>query len=85
MMTNKFCCLVSKSCLTLLPHSLDCTLPGSSVHRISKARILGLVAIPPPGDSSDPGIELMSPALAGGFFTTELPGKPLKPYSQAPL
>ena len=24
----------------------------------------------------DPGIEAMSPALAGGFFTTELPGKP---------
>ena len=25
----------------------------------------------------DPGIEPESPALAGGFFTTELPGKPL--------
>ena len=24
----------------------------------------------------NPGIEPMSPALAGGFFTTELPGKP---------
>ena len=24
----------------------------------------------------DPGIELMSPALAGGFFTTEPPRKP---------
>ena len=28
------------------------------------------------GDLPDPGIELMSPALAGGFFTTEPPGKP---------
>ena len=33
----------------------------------------------PPGDLPDPGIKLsslMSPALAGGFFTTEPPGKP---------
>ena len=28
------------------------------------------------GDPSGPGIELMSPALAGGFSTTEPPGKP---------
>ena len=28
------------------------------------------------GDLSDPGIEPSSPALAGGFFTTEPPGKP---------
>ena len=32
---------------------------------------------PSPGDLSDPGIEPVSPALAGGFFTTEPPGKPL--------
>ena len=32
---------------------------------------------PPPGDLPDPGIEPKSPALAGGFFTAELPGKPL--------
>ena len=31
---------------------------------------------PSPGDLSDPGIELTSPALAGGFFITEPPGKP---------
>ena len=29
-------------------------------------------------DFPRPGIEPMSPALAGGFFTTEPPGKPLK-------
>ena len=28
-----------------------------------------------PGDLPDPGIELMSPGLAGGFFTTEPPGQ----------
>ena len=34
---------------------------------------------PPPGDLPDPGIEpssLMSPALAGRFFTVVPPGKP---------
>ena len=30
------------------------------------------------------GIEPMSPALAGGFFTTELPGKPLEPLLLIP-
>ena len=29
------------------------------------------------GDLPDPGIKPVSPALAGGFFTTEPPGKPL--------
>ena len=32
--------------------------------------------IPLPGNLTGPGIELSSPALAGGFFTTEPPGKP---------
>ena len=31
---------------------------------------------PPPGDLPDPGIKPASPALAGGFFTAEPPGKP---------
>ena len=31
---------------------------------------------PPPGDYPDPGIKPTAPALAGGFFTTEPPGKP---------
>ena len=51
---------------------MDCSPPGSSVHGILQARTLEWVASPPPGDLPDPGIEptlLMSPALAGGFFT----------------
>ena len=37
------------------------------------------------GALSEPGIQPVSPALAGGFFTTEPPGKPTKedPYSLA--
>ena len=31
---------------------------------------------PSPGNLPDPGIEPVFPALAGGFFTTEPPGKP---------
>ena len=32
---------------------------------------------PTPGDLSDPGIKLMSPAMAGRFFTTLPPEKPI--------
>ena len=40
-----------------------------------------------PGDLPDSGIESISPALAGGFFKTELPGKPSAHFSHslAPL
>ena len=61
-----------QSCPTLCD-PMDYSLPGSSVHGILHARILEWVAMPPPGDLPDPGIEpvsLMSPALAGRFFTT---------------
>ena len=34
------------------------------------------VPFPPSGDLPDPGIKPSSPALAGGFSTTEPPGKP---------
>ena len=49
-----------------------CSLPGSSIHGLSQARILEWVAISFPRDLPDPGIEplsFMSPALAGRFFT----------------
>ena len=36
------------------------------------------VPFPPPGDLPNSGIEPLSPALAGRFFTTEPPGKPWK-------
>ena len=69
------CCLVTKSCLTLC-NSMDCSQPGSSVHGIFQAKILGSgLPCPPPGDLPDQGIEPLSPALTGGFFITESPGK----------
>ena len=48
-------------------------MPGSSVHRILQARILEWVAMPSSRDLPNSGIEpvsLMTPALAGRFFTT---------------
>ena len=54
--------LVAQSCLTLC-NIMDYSLPGSSVHGISLARILEWVVTPSLGDLSDPGIEHGSPAL----------------------
>ena len=48
--------------------------------RFSREEHWSGLAFPPPGDLPDPGIEPVSPELAGGFFTTEPPGK-----QQAPL
>ena len=71
--------LVAQLCLTLY-NPMDCSLPGSSVHAILQARILEWVAIPFSRASSQP-VSPASPALAGGIFTTELPGKPTFEYS----
>ena len=70
------CCLVAQSC----PDScdpMDCSLPGSSVPGISQARVLEWAAVSFSGDLLNPGMELASTALAGGFFTTEPPGSSL--------
>ena len=52
---------------------MDCSPPGPSVHGISQEIPGSVWPCPPPGDRPDPRIEpmsLMSPALAGWFFTT---------------
>ena len=70
-----YTCVHAKSlqlCPTLY-NSMDCSLPGSSVHGILQARIQDGLPCPPPGALPNPGIEpesLMSPPLASGFFTT---------------
>ena len=58
--------------------------PGSSVPGILEARILEWVVMPSSRGSFSLGIELASPstpALAGGFFITEPPGKPIGVYN----
>ena len=60
--------VVSSSC-----DPMDCSPPGSSVHKISRQEYWSGLPFPLPGDLPDPGIEprsLTSPALAGGFTTT---------------
>ena len=69
------CCLVAKSCLTFL-WPMDCSLPGSSVHGISQARILEWVAISFSRGSSWSRDQIWVYCLAGGFFTIEPTGKP---------
>ena len=71
------CCLVTKSCLTLC-YPMDCSLPGSSVHGISQARVLEWVAISFSKGSFQPRDQTLISCLAGRFFTTESPGKPIR-------
>ena len=70
------CALSLQLCLTLRPRGQP---RGSSVHGILQARVLEWVAISYSRGSSQP----RNPAhvscvshIAGGFFTTEPPGKP---------
>ena len=44
--------------------------------RFSSQEYWSGLPFPSPGDLPGPGLELVSPALAGGFFMAELPGKP---------
>ena len=54
---------------------MDCSPPGSSVHRIFHARLLEWVAYPTLGDLPDVGIEPMTPALQADSLATEPLGK----------
>ena len=66
-----------QSHLTLWPHGV--ALPGSSVHGIFQARIMGWVTISSARGSSRPRdqtCDSVFPTLAGGFFTTAPPGRP---------
>ena len=53
---------------------IDCSLPGSSVHRISQTGMLELVAISFFRGSSRPRDRTYVSCLAGRFVTTESPG-----------
>ena len=55
---------------------MDYSTPGFSDHGIFQARMLEWLPFPSPGDRPRPGVEPVSPALAGRFFATEPPGKP---------
>ena len=63
-----------QSCQTLCD-PMDCSPLGFSIHGMgfSRQEHWSGLPCPPPGDIPNPGIKpasFMSPALAGGFFTT---------------
>ena len=68
-------CLVTKSYLTLCD-PMDCSLQAPLSMEFPRQEYCSGLQFPPPEDLPDPGIEPLSAALAGGFFTTEPPGKP---------
>ena len=59
---------VAQLCLTLC-NPMDCSPPGSSVHRISQAKILERVAFPSSRGSSRPVDQTRVSCIAGRFFT----------------
>ena len=66
------CCLVTKSCPTL------CNPMDPSVHGISQVGILEWVAISLSRRCSQPRDQTHISCIAGRFFTTEPPGKPIQ-------
>ena len=67
-------CVCVCVCVTQLYPTLcdpmDCTHQASPSMEISQARILEWLPFPSPGDLPNPGINPVSPELAGRFFTT---------------
>ena len=68
------CVMCAQSCLTLCDPK-DCSPPGFCVYT-SGVSMLEWAAISSSKNCPNPGIKPVSPALEGGFFTTEPPGKP---------
>ena len=66
--------LLSPVRVFVAPWTVACQAPLSM--GFSRQEYWSRLLCPPPGDLPDPGIEPMSPAVEGGFFTAEPPGKP---------
>ena len=79
--TSAFMCIHAKLlqlCLTLC-NPVDCSQQASLSMGFSGQEYWSRLPCPPPGDLPNPGIQtmsLVSPALAGRFFTIVPPGKP---------
>ena len=67
------CCVWLLSCVQFFCNSMDCSLPGSSVHGIFQARILEWVAISFSRKSSQPRDRTRVSCFAGRFGTIEPP------------
>ena len=79
---RKHACVFSPTqlCPTLC-NPINCSPPQAPLSMgFSRQEYWSGLPFPPPGDLLNPGTEpvsLVSPALAGVFFTTESPGKPM--------
>ena len=71
-----------QSCPALC-NPMDCSPPGSSVHRILQARILEWVAMPSSKGSSQSRDEPVSPALQADSLLLRHWGSPIKPVETA--
>ena len=67
-------CMLNCVQLFVTTWTVACQAPLSM--EFSRQEYYGGSPFPPPGSLPDLEIEPASPALAGGFFITELPGKP---------
>ena len=56
--------------------TMDWSPPGCSIHGILQQECWSGLPCPSPGDLPNPRTNPSSSALAGGFLTTEPPGKP---------
>ena len=66
---------------SVTPQSVACQVP--LFMKYSRQEYWSGLSFPPPGYLPNPGTELVSlvsPALAGGFFTIDPPGKPDNEY-----
>ena len=69
-------CMPSHLSFVTLCDTLNCSLPGSSVHRILQARLLEQVAMPSSRGSSWQRIETEYPTLQADSLSSEPLGKP---------
>ena len=67
---------IAQSCLTLC-EPMDCSLPGSSIHKILREEYWSGVPFPSPRDLPDPGIGPWFSALQADSLQSEPPEKSL--------
>ena len=67
--------LVAQSWQTLCD-PMDCSLPGSSAHGVSRQEYWSGLPCPPPGNLPNPGIKPGSAALQADSLPSEPRGKP---------
>ena len=71
-------CACVLSCVQIFGDPMDCNLQAPLSMGFPRQDYWSGLPFPPPGDLPNLGIEPVSPALAGEFFTTETP---LEAYS----